>query len=64
MSCFFLCRREISLVDLKKADLLLLKFCKGVQDLYGNSTVTPNMHLHCHIADCVRQCLWILAFLF
>ena len=35
LGCFFLCRREISSVELKKADLLLLKFCKSVENLYG-----------------------------
>lgn len=55
LSCFFLCRRQISDIELKKADLLLLKFCKKVQELYGPHTVTPNMHLHCHLAECVRD---------
>lgn len=55
LSCFFLCRREINHTELTKADLLLLKFCKTVQDLYGPSVITPNMHLHCHIADCIKD---------
>lgn len=54
LSCFFLCRREISQVELKKADLLL-KFCKNVEHLYGNQAVTPNMHLHGHIVHCVED---------
>ena len=55
LSCYFLCRKEIQDVELKKADLLLLKFCKKVESLYGNRAITPNMHLHCHIAECVKD---------
>lgn len=35
LACFFLCRRVISKTDLMKADLLLIKFCKKVEELYG-----------------------------
>lgn len=55
LSCYFLCRKEIQDVELKKAVLLLLKFCKKVESLYGNRAITPNMHLHCHIAECVKD---------
>ena len=55
LSCFFLCRREISSTELRKADLLLLKFCKSVENLYGKEVITPNMHLHCHLAECVHD---------
>ena len=44
LSCFFMCRRTVSTYDLIRADLLLIKFCQKVEDLYGKSTVTPNMH--------------------
>lgn len=36
-----------------KADLLFLKFGKDVQCLYGNNVVIPNMHLHCHLKECM-----------
>lgn len=55
LACFFLCRREISHVELKKSDLLLVNFCKRVQNLYETSVITPNMHLHCHMAKCVED---------
>ncbi len=38
-----------------KANLLLNKFCKDVERLYGKSVVTPNMHLHGHIAECIED---------
>lgn len=55
LACFFLCRRAISKTDLVKADLLLIKFCKKVEELYGNNSITPNMHLHGHLADCIKD---------
>ena len=32
---------------------MLLSFCEGVEKLYGKSSITPNMHLHCHLAECI-----------
>ena len=55
LSCFYLCRREINLTDLKKADLLLINFCKRAQNLYGKSSITPNMHLHGHLTECAQD---------
>ena len=31
----------------------MLQFCRDFERLYGNLSVTPNMHLHTHLADCV-----------
>ena len=49
------------------ADLLLLRFCNKVQELYGTSAVTPNMHLHCHLKDILLdygpvQEFWLFSF--
>ena len=30
-----------------------MKFCQTVENLYGPSVITPNMHLHCHLCECV-----------
>ena len=45
----------IKLADVTKADLLLLQFCKRFEARYGKEAVTPNMHMQCHLADCVRD---------
>lgn len=55
LSCYFLCRKTVTRVDVQKADLLLNKFCKNVEQLYGKVRVTPNMHLHGHIAECIQD---------
>ena len=62
-----ICGREISSIELTKANLLLLKFCKKVQHLYGNLAITPNMHLHGHIVECVKDygpiyTFWLFSF--
>jgi len=45
----------VSNMDVVKADLLFLKFGRDVQQLYGNSSITPNMHFHCHLKECVMD---------
>jgi len=39
--------------DILKADLLFVKFGERFERLYGKKAVTPNMHLHCHLKECV-----------
>ena len=51
LTCKYLCKTTITSVDLQRADLLLVKFCKDFQKLYGNKAITPNMHLHCHLKE-------------
>ena len=47
--------------------MLLLTFCRRVQELYGENAVTPNMHLHCHLRECVLDfgpiySFWLFSF--
>lgn len=44
-----LCKFSVTNTDIKVADLLLLQFCKKIEQLYGCSAITPNMHLHGHL---------------
>ena len=39
--------------DAECADLYLLQYCKKFQDLYGPKAITPNMHLHTHLKQCI-----------
>ena len=39
--------------DVGTAHSLLVQFCKEFERLYGSAKVTPNMHLHTHLADCI-----------
>ena len=45
----------------------MLKFCEKVEQLYGKSLITPNMHLHAHLSECVKDYgsiyeFWLFAF--
>ena len=55
LACFHLCRRAITETDITKADLLLIKFCKTIENLFGNASITPNMHLHGHLSECIND---------
>ena len=49
--------------DIIKADLLFVKFGESFeQRLYDKKYVTPNMHLHCHLKECVIDCGPVHAF--
>lgn len=48
-----MCSTVIPTSQVKLADELLVKFCQTVENLYGSSVITPNMHLHCHLCECV-----------
>ena len=52
----------LSKTDLLKADLLFVKFGERFEQLYGKKAVTPNMHLHCHLKECVIDCGPVHAF--
>ena len=47
--------------------MLLLKFCNQFEKLYGKKSVRINMHLHCHLKECVEDygpvySFWCFAF--
>ena len=41
--------------EIVKADELMLQFCQKFQSLFGETCVTPNMHLHCHLCKCIED---------
>lgn len=53
IACRILCKPFISKEDIGKVDSLLLNFCKSVERLYGLSSISCNMHLHCHLKECL-----------
>lgn len=67
LACRYLCSRLITKNDIKIADNLLLKFCKSFEQLYGPNAVTPNIHLHCHLRECLLDygpvySFWLFSF--
>ena len=55
LACVYLCNQAILESDITVIDHLLLKFCKSFETLYGRESVTPNIHMHCHLVDCIRN---------
>lgn len=45
----------ISKEEITLADALLLQFCKKFQTIFGKESITPNIHLHCHLHDCIKN---------
>ena len=50
-----MCLYNVSKEDVTIPDALLLRFCVKVHQIYGVESLTPNIHLHCHLATCVRE---------
>ncbi len=50
-----LCKTPVTGIEISVADALLLKFCTRFESIYGSERVTPNMHLHCHLAECIKN---------
>ena len=55
LACRRLVKFSISHTDLTVADGLLLKLCQRSTELYGESAITPNMHMHCHLSSCLLE---------
>ena len=53
LACRMLSSKCSSKADLKVADSLLLKFCTTTERLFGKDKITPNMHMHCHLKQCI-----------
>ena len=54
-ACSLLCSQNIHVNEVDKADQLLLTFCMRHQELYGAQSCTPNMHMHCHLKECIKD---------
>ena len=53
LACRALCTNQISPEKVLLADAHLLQFCKRAQHIFGRDVITPNMHMHCHLRECV-----------
>ena len=51
-ACMLVCQ-PILTHERIRIDELLLNFCKTFQRLYGRDACTVNIHLHCHLSDCL-----------
>ena len=67
LACTFICSPVITEARALLAHSFLLNFCQGLEQLYGKHCVTPNMHLHTHLIDCILDngpvySFWLFSF--
>ena len=51
LACRIFSKQSLSSTDIAQADALILQYCRKTELLYGESSITPNMHMHCHLKD-------------
>ena len=54
-TCFLICNRIISTQAIEEIHHYLIHFCKHFEELYSAGACTPNMHLHLHLKDCLKD---------
>lgn len=66
-ACSIVCQPIISKESIASMDNFLLEFCRCFEKLFGPESCTINLHLHCHLADCMldygpSQSTWCFGF--
>lgn len=66
-ACFYLCRREVNSDEVNMANSLFEEFCHCYVTTYGKEHCTMNLHLSCHLCECVRDygpvyAFWLFAY--
>ena len=52
-ACRLLIQSNLTEIEVSLAHMYLIEFCRTFQQLYGAENCTLNMHMACHLADCV-----------
>ena len=52
-ACVLLCTKRLIKSKITEAHNYLRLFCDQFQQVNGDSTCTPNMHLHLHLSECL-----------
>ena len=55
LACRTLCTKTVTLENVKLGDAFLLQFCCRVERFFGKECITPNMHLSCHLGQCMED---------
>ena len=66
-ACAFVCQPIISKENVISMDNFMMEFCRCFEKLFGPQACTINLHLHCHLADCMldygpSQSTWCFSF--
>ena len=67
LACRILTSKIITVDKVKVADALLLQFCRRSEKMYGKGAITPNMHMCCHLRECILDygplhSFWVYSF--
>ena len=54
-ACFLICNHIITSQAIEEIDQYLRQFCNLFCQLYGPNACTPNMHLHMHLKECLKN---------
>ena len=62
-----LCTRTLTTDNVKVAHHLLISFCQMLQNALGPEVITPNMHMHAHLDECIYDfgpvySFWLFSF--
>ena len=65
-ACRLICSRAITQNNALELHDILISFCKKFEELYGARACTPNLHLHCHLKECIldfgpASAFWLFA---
>ena len=52
-SCHILCQSVLTTSQVSEAHDILVNFCERFESLYGKDRCTPNMHVACHLKECI-----------
>ena len=66
-ACSLLCSHAISNESLRLADRLIHQYCSSFEHEFGKENCYPNLHLHCHLKQCILDygpatSFWLFAF--
>lgn len=54
-ACRAICCHQLTKDNCNTAREELIQFCKDFEIIYGKDACTPNMHLSCHLVDCIED---------
>lgn len=54
LACRLLCNPKLMINDIiTLSDAFLLHFCRRTERMFGKKVITPNMHMSCHLRECI-----------
>ena len=51
--CNLICKKKLSFSECNQAQNFIIEFCKEFETLYGKENLVINMHLACHLKECI-----------